>query len=531
MLTNTLLVGAACASLIAGRARAQDTWVALGVPSLCQAPAGVARIERLERGAHLVFENERREVLERPSAASLPLSSLLAALQDDAARRRIALKLLPSAPPILARGDAAAVESVRAALNDLEQFGRALEVELRVVWLPGRADLGTHPANSVLQGALATAEVVGTALLRSGERAELGVRRSQPFLASYSIELATNSGVAEPSIGAILSGRTVHVRAARVRAGQALHIEGFLDVARLLEVGAFDPGTKDLGERLDAPQVDALQVAFSGVVESGGWLALSVEGIPWCAGTLCVQATTRPDPQNPVQWRGFDVALLETRVDELPPVEPQSHGDDGVEPRSLRQPLSSAELAQLGDEQARGAKNGVRPAALWAPGCLISSVADSAGNLEIEAVIRAAERERTREHDVLVECAGIKVRLPATEGGVVRVLAARESTRLVDYDAVVAQEIWMPEPRVLRVLDGFDVEGLLEGEALRATAWSTSSGPLRPVSRGESGVGALTLSERSLRSGAARVSAGVRREILSPLDQQPALAVSLERAR
>lgn len=512
-------------------ARSQATWVALDSPSLCRIPSSPTRWERLERGAHVLFENEASELLEHPEPASITISNLLATLQVDASRKRTPLKFLPSAPPLIASGDPAALAELQSSLADLDRFGRALDVELRALWVPGRFDLGSHPAGPAVQSALGRSEIIGQAVARSGERAQLGLRHVRPFVAGYLAEVANNSGVAEPSIGRVLSGRTLHVRACRVRGGRAVHIEGFFDVANLVQITAFDPGTRDLGERVELPLVDSVQLAFSGVVESGGWLAASIEGPAWCSGSLLVQATTQADPADARGWRGFDLALLESKLFALPKIAPESYGDDNQDLRVLREPVTSSLVAQMADESSRDAKAGLRTSAIWSPGCLVVPAGETAAIAEISALVNAVELERTRGYEVFVEASDVKVRLPSTDGGMVRAAVLRESTHVADYDALVAQEIWMPLPRVMRVLDGWTCDGFVELGTFDMESWWSVTGAKQALSREQTGIGALELLERSHRSGHGRLASGTQRELLSPTSPATSLRVRFEVVR
>jgi hypothetical protein len=511
---------------------AQEGWIALRVPSLCEQASRGPRLERLETGSHLILPDDDGERLERGEPPSLSIASLLGLLQDDISRRRLGVKLLPNAPPILVRGDAAALAGLRAALEEIDALGRALEVDVRAIWLEGQADLPVQPEAGRVEPLLARGTAVGQARLRSGARAELGLRESQSYVAGYAVEVATDAGVADPTVGSILTGRTLHLRPCRVRGGRAVHLEGFFDVARLAQMDEFDAQTPDLG-KVQSPTVEVLQVAFSGVVESGGWLAVAVEEVAGVTGTLLVQATTRAEPAAPAAWRGLDLTLLETRVDELPMPAPGAALEPTAEdePRVLREPVTSATLAQLADEAGRGAKSGLRPLAAWVPGYLLAAAGDDHGWSEVETLVAGAEQERTATYELALEIAGGRVRLPSTEGLPLRVLAGRERTLLVDYDVHVAQESWMPSPQVEHVLDGSLLQGQCSSGALACRAWRAASAEPRRVERAEIGIGALELLRRTLRSVDAKVQSGATKEILSADGPAPGIVVALQGGR
>jgi hypothetical protein len=256
-----------------------------------------------------------------------------------------------------------------------------------------------------------------------------------------------------------------------------------------------------------------------------------VSGAPWCNGSLLVQATTQPDAASPSVWRGFDVALLESRVDEWPEVRPEFDPSPPTEPRMLREPITSSQLAQLADESARVQKSAQRTAGLWAPGLLVLPASDVQAAAEVRGWIEAAERELTREGELVVECGNVRVRAPVVDGLCARVLVARERARLVDYDSQVAQDIWLPTPRVERALDGFWLQGQPESGVLELRVWQAATPAARRLERESNGIGTLELVERTTRSARSRLEAGNRKEILSPVPDGPALFALFERPR
>jgi hypothetical protein len=495
---------------------AQESWIALGLPSIADSSSAGPSFPILEQGSHLLtLPGEEPEIRERAQAPAIGIASLLGLIQDDLTRRRLPLKLLPNAPPILVRGDPASLELVRGAVGELDQIGRALQVEVRAWWIDGRVDLPVHPDAGAVRAALAKASAIGARTLRSGAVAELGMRDVASYLAGYSVEVATDAGVADPMIGRIVTGRTLHLRPCRIRGGRQVHLEGFLDVARLASLEEFDCGTPDLGA-MQVPTVDAVQVAFGGVVDSGGALAVTLENVSGVTGTLVVEASAAVDPTGLATWRAVDLALLETSVSALPLPQPGAGVDapSQEELGVLRQPLTSATLAQVADEASRGGKDRQRPLSAWTPGLLVASAGDPCWS-EVDALVAAAEKERALSYEIVVERGAGRVRLPSTEGLALRVLVARERTMLVDYDVHVAQESWMPSPEVEHVLDGWLVQGRCSAGGLACRAWIASTPESRRLEREQIGVGSMDLVRRNLRTAEARVTSGSAQEVFS----------------
>src|SRR6185369_14999075 len=130
----------------------------------------------------------------------------------------------------------------------------------------------------------------------SGEDVFVGSRLSTGFVMSFDVEVAADSGIASPVLGSAATGRTVHLRAARVEGGRRVRIEGILDLADLRTIERFDPETADLGI-VQEPVVDSVQVAFAGVVEPSKALEVKIAGAPLALAdwSLSIRASAKPD--------------------------------------------------------------------------------------------------------------------------------------------------------------------------------------------------------------------------------------------
>lgn len=528
-------------SLLAPRVAPQEGWTALPQPAVClPGSAPVRPIERLQRGYHILLEDSPQERLPRPLPAALDASAVSALLSDESAREDGLLRLFGEAPPLVAQGSKADLERARASLADLDALGTALEIELAAWWLPQAEPLPAWPEDAAARARIGATLPLGKALVRSGASVDLGVRRLRRFVASFDAEVASDANVAEPRMGRVASGRTLHVRASRVEGGRAVAIEGLLDLALELPFREFDPESSDLGV-LQQPQVSALQLAFAGKVRSGGWLALSIAGHGQHDGVLLLQASARPDPTAPVRWRGFDVASLAGSLSDWPAPDPESDGllEEAPEPAQLRAPLSSAQLsgaaALLLGSGRRGKLSSFKSSSaaglVWGEGLVFVPVAEPEALADVEALVRAAESERTRSYELALTHGALAVRMPACEGSFVRVLAVEERTALVDYDVEIAQEAWIPLPRIERVLSGLLVEGPLQGGALVARGWRAEGRPDERLDKVRANLGALQLLDQERLVLAARVPSGAPRELVSAGDSRPAVSLQLTPAR
>lgn len=528
-------------SLLGPSAAPQDGWTALQQPAVCLPGAAPARpLERLLRGYHILLEDVPQERLPRPAPAALDASAVSALLADESAREEGELRLFGEAPPLVVRGAKADLERARASLADLDALGNALEIELAAWWLPQAEPLPAWPEEAAARARIGSALPLGKAAVRSGASVDLGVRRLRRFVASFEAEVASDSNVAEPRMGRVASGRTLHVRACRVEGGRAVAIEGLLDLALELPFTEFDPDCSDLGV-LHEPHVAALQLAFAGKVRSGGWLALSIAGHGQHDGVLLLQASARPDPAAPVRWRGFDVASLAAPLLDWPAPEPENDGqlEEAPEPAQLRAPLLSAQLSSAAASLLGSARRGKlgsfsssgAAGLVWGDGLVFVPVAETEALAGVDAIVRAAESERTRSHELALSHGALAVRMPACEGSFVRVLAVEERTALVDYDVEIAEEAWIPLPRVERVLSGLVVEGALQGGALVARGWRAEGRPHERLDKVRANLGALQLLDRDRLVLAGRVPAGGQRELVSADGVRPAVTLTLGSAR
>lgn len=507
MIHTAALLIATCL-LSAGTSPEDEHWRALPLPALCQEPVVGARLPVLEFGRHVLQPGDDLAQRSPGAAPHLPIPMLLGLLSDEAARLGLAVEFQPTAPPLLARGKPAELDTLEALLGDLDRAGRALDVDVRAWFTEGATDAGAYPSATALAAAVGGRAPWAAARVRSGADVVLGARETQSFVMTYNVELATDSGVADPVLGSVLVGRTLHLTASRAQGGNRIHVEGFLDLSELLALDSFDTQTYDLG-LVQQPRVGVVQLAFSGSVASEGALAVSFAGAPLGLPdqTLWLQLACEPDAPATGAWRGLDVALLEHRCVSLPVPHPGA-GLTGVElpgmPRVLSEPLPASALAQAFSRDA-GRNSSVRP--VWTRGYLLAPAAD-AGWSEVEDLVAVTHAARAPGGTLTLTHGSLRAQLPLAERVPARLLVGVETTLLSEYDAAVAAEVWLPEPVIEPVFDGLLVQGALERKSFRGIAWTTLSQDAVTVGRAEVGLGRFQLSRRTFQAARCEVEAG-----------------------
>lgn len=507
-----------------------EVWTSFPLPGLCLEPAAQPRLEPHLWGEHLLLGAPsvagRGAEAARAVPAALPASLLVSLLQEDARRSGSGLTLFPVSSTLLARGPQPALAALGARLAALDGAGARLAVEVEAWLVPGGAAALAEPAVGATSesGAPPGADRARAAGLawrargRSGEGLGLGERTSHPFLAGYRIEVASDSGVASPIVGRASLGKSLHVVATRALGGTRVHLEGFLDLAELAGLEAFDPGTPDLG-LVEQPVVRSVQVAFSGSVASGGLLRVDLAGTAletpdW---TLWVRASTQADAPagEGAGWRLVDLALLARAPLALPGLAPGAALDPlpsaALLPRVL-EPLAPAALAAglAPDPRRTSFPTFTDRIALLDAG----AQAEHSALLEVSG---ALERVRLQARTVELEHGSLRVSLPLSHGSHARLRAGVERTLLVDYDAQIAPDTWMPVPVVERCFDGLVWQGVLDGERVECAYWSSATDSLRTRGVEDARLGALQLPVRSLRAGAGSYAAAEgRRGLIDP---------------
>lgn len=494
---------------------AGDEWSALPLPALCQPTRIGAHPAPLWDGRHVRLSSVVSERDGVSSAPRLPVEVLAQMLGEDARANGSRIEFFRGTPGLLARGDAAAVSAARERIAELERAAANMEIELSLRLVAGR---DRDPKNTQ-----STALVPSTARIASGEEAFFGSRENHGFIGGYSVQVAANSGVAQPLLGSALSGTTVHVRAARVEGGNRIHLLGVLDVAELVEIVSFDPDTPDLG-LLQEPIVRFAQCIFSGVVDNGGTLEVRIEGSPLAEPdwTLAIQATTHSDAQRKEGsergWTVIDCAFLAADPPALPISRPGAGLDfrpGTVERGQLYPGLPPAAIAaslQTAGESPVAARQPVH----WSNHLLIIPNSEPALARAAQALVSGAEAQRLTSGRIEIRQGKLHADLPVNEGFPARFLAGAERSYVVGYSAEVAPQTWIASPGVEVALDGLCVDVDASSTSALCSYWSAVSAVPVELPRKDSQLGKLQLLARRLRADGTRIPRDEPARILLP---------------
>lgn len=438
---------------------APGDWTSLALPSLCQdRPAGLpASLVADGKHVHLqdVFDRPRSE-----SVVPLPATMLLQALEAQARANGEKLTFLPGTPPLVARGSDAAIRAARAQLAELERAAGRMDIVVTAHLAPVGLDAASPPEDAQRF----------EARVRSGDSVTFGERKKTPFLSSYDIEVSADAGIADPLVGAVLTGQSLELEAFRVEGGERIFLRGVLDLASLAEMHEFDPDTQDLG-LFQQPEVRSAQVAFSSVSAPGEAVVVRLAGTrlespDW---SLWITATTERDATDGTGLGVLDLGFLATSSPGLPAFELENEdrfrGANGVEPFPALPPSAIASSV----EDRRGAA-GLYPAA----SLLLADLSRPDLVQRARGLIAAYEGPRLESAELSLVRGSLRVALPTTAFAPARVVVGTERTFVLDYEAEIAPESWMPAPRVERLFDGLVVDASLFAGRLSVAALATT---------------------------------------------------------
>jgi hypothetical protein len=498
----------------ASAAPGADEWVALSTPSLCSAARTGSHPAALADARHVRLSNVSSERDSSSSSPRLPVDTLVQMLTEESRARGLRLEFFRGTSGLLARGDANAIAAANERIAELDRARAIMDVELSVRVTAGSAaatsDTHTGATSETHTGATATS----AARVASGEEAFFGVRDSHAFISGYSVEVAADSGVAQPALGSASTGTTVHVRAARVEGGKRVHLSGVFDVAELAEVATFDPQNPDLGI-VQEPTVKSAQACFAGVVESGGVLEVKIHSsaLSQPDWTLAIQASTQldepPSDATALGWTVIDCAFLALEPMPLSPARPGSGLDHRLTfsdraPSSSGMPPSAIAAAL---ESASDAPSGMRQPIHWSNSLLFVPRADPAVARSALSLARGAEALRLSTGRVTIERSGLRVDLPVSAGFPARVFAGAERPYVVGYAAEVAPQTWVAAPTVELACDGLCVDIDASRTAAQCAFWIASSGAAADIQRKDAQLGRMQLLSRSLRADGAHIAA------------------------
>lgn len=510
----------ALAIVQAAPARNGGDWTALPTPKLCESRAVEPAPAPLAGGSHVLHPTEGPSLKTAAPPARLPLPSFTKLLEEELSRGS-RLEVFRSSPSLLVRGDPAAVEAARARIAELDRVADLLAIDLEVE-LAGVKPIPSGKGSGDAKPERWTA----SRRVASGEEAVFGSRVSTSFVMSFDVEVAADSGIAAPVLGSACTGRTLHVRAARVEGGRRIRIEGLLDLADLASIERFDPETADLGI-VQEPAIELVQVAFAGVVEPGKPLEVKLTGAPLALAdwSLAIRAGAKPDPnQEAAKDAFFDVldlgglaaaplalgaaspgAVLDRQAPFVP-ASPAVRTGAPVPPSAI-----AAALDARGSDGAGG-----RPSITWSEDLLVLRRSDANVRAEARALVAAAEAPRLATRALEVKRNGLAATFPACAGSSARLLVGRERTALVGYRVQIAPQTWMAAPEVVKVFDGFCLDAEIVAGAAECSLWVAESSPSVVAPRKDAQIGKIEILSRTLRSDRGRLSAGEAERALAP---------------
>jgi hypothetical protein len=331
-------------------------------------------------------------------------------------------------------------------------------------------------------------------------------------------------------IGQALTGEQLFVSAHRIDGGRAVQIFGLLDLAELERIEEFDPGTPDLGST-EQPVIDLAQICFSGRVVPGESLRVALQGSGVGGGdwTLFLRATTSADPTEApgIGWRALDLSLLASDPLELVAMNAGTALTRHARLSELASQHSSTPpsgvLALLGRDRRRDIE---RPPVQWTDRLLLVHSDDAERHRELSSLISQLESVRTETTHCRLVQGELVVDFPVASGQPARVLVGSERTVLIDYDAEIAPNTWMPSPRSESMFDGLAWQARLQGADLIGECFRSETSEIRLRQRGQASLGSVQLPDRRHASGRGRLSAGGQSAWLPEGPGRPALLVS-----
>ena len=485
-------------------------WSAHTLPSVCERPAIAHGAQMLRSGTHIALKPEPQAT--SPSADALIAPSLLTQLITGEFGRSN-LTLIPGSNPLLINADAETTALLRTVLSDLDRAAEALNIQVEAVL---SADLSETQREGADRG-----ERRWVQSCRSGDTLNLGTRIELPFVGGFSPEVATEAATADPLASSALTGETLHLTCHRVLNGAAVHIEGLLDIAYHTGTQTFDPDTPDLG-MVQQPQIEFIQVAFSGVARPGAPVIVQVKGASSPIGdrTLSISAAAAPDLDARTSgWNLRDLAFISSQGHGLETAQPglwserlpdhqHNTGLTPVTPGSLSGLLTKS--SSLGTEQRR-----VQATARL----LLIPASNTEGVNRADKLIGALESELLRSHALTLTHDGLSVTATTTQGRALRIIHGSERPYLVGYMSEIATNSWAPTPRSEVAFEGICINGSLRGDELHTDWWSAETRETQIVEEDFAHSGAIQQLTRAFTSGSAHIKGG--EEISSMLFSSP----------
>ncbi len=364
---------------------------------------------------------------------------------------------------ILIRGSSEARAAGTAALQALTGDLEALHFDLRATLVA--TTVGGEKKETVFDE---------TRRVRSGSTASFGERSESTFVADYDVEVANEIAIADPVIGTLISGETVHLWVSSFvdESGvRRVFVQGLLDIARIDKGTQFETDVFELGP-ITQPVVHATQVLFAGVADRFGTLSVHLSGLggDLPGRDLQIRAVPSAATSNAVRIVDLGRGLWRGRL-----VAPHAifEADRGLDVGTGPSPASLSQLFFA----TVGRTPGARPVLADAIVIFDPTAAGTAAAMRTLAEELDPTGSTAR---VLVTMAGVTAKIPATEGTLLRVSHTRETSYVADYDPQLASQAALSDPISRIAISGVAIEGVvragvLVGQAVDLTVSTTET--------------------------------------------------------
>lgn len=505
-----------------------EEWASLPMPSLCLPPPGVQALARRVDAAHIRWpgmEPEQGASKGSTELTRLPVGILTRQLEEAARAANGKLSVQQSGPELFVEGDAAGINAARAWLADLEQQTSNLMIDLRVVLNTGEDKPRIDESARVLPG----------------DWVAFGSRGRSDCLGDFDVEVAQDSGAADPVLLQLVEGLMLEVSARHLESSGEIVLVGALDSATSEAREEFDPATLDLG-RVELPRVRVLTLCFADTIQSGAKLELTLQApgakAPWKLSIEARRAsqdrgTGNTGSSTPANgWQMLDLSAFSVPAQVLPPIAPGGGFEEDLERNLARPRETHVEAGAIASWLARDSSSGSgsifsksAPSSqlLFTDSLLFVPRSDAAAQSRARSLLGALESSRRRGGRVRIQQGDLKAEFPVLACEPARLRSGTERSTLRDYDIEIAGQTWMPDPKVEAVFDGLVVDALTrDSTGAQLLAIHTQGQPVRMLPRESAWLGAVQANQRSIRArhwlqgsepqvqfdGAARLEAG-----------------------
>lgn len=144
---------------------------------------------------------------------------------------------------------------------------------------------------------------------------------------------------------------------------------------------------------------------------------------------------------------------------------------------------------------------------------------------ELGTLISQLDSDHAETTQCRIELGDLIVDLPIVAGLPARVLIGTERTLLIDYQAEIAPNTWMPAPRSESIFDGLAWQARLQGKDLVGECFRSTTSEVRVRHRSEASLGSVQLPDREHAVGRGRLAAGESAAWIAATEKEPGLSV------